>query len=394
MSYILHLCGWYPSRVDQFNGDFVQRHVRAIALTIPSVVLFAIKDDSLSKGALVCDRQHSGNLDEWIYYYPKHKLLDTALSQLYYLHILKKAIRAITAQYGKPAGIHLHVVWKAGIWALRLKKWRVPLVITEHSTAYLPEAVPNLQTASYLKRRVFEKVYSQAKFLAPVSAHLGNAIQSGFGRLPSLVVPNAVDTDLFFPGNGAESKASYNIIHVSTMNYQKNIDGVLRVIDTIIESFPLVRFTMVGPMSTALEQWWNDSVLRKKLVHFTGWQPYNSVAQLMKEADLLFLFSRYENLPCVLLEAFCTGLPVVSTKVGGIAEIVDQENGILVKEGDEQALANALAKIFTGEIVFDRKKIADDAREKYSYQTIGRMFALAYTMAGISMDNTASDYKD
>ena len=64
----------------------------------------------------------------------------------------------------------------------------------------------------------------------------------------------------------------------------------------------------------------------------------------MQEADALVLFSRYENLPCVLLEAWMTGLPTLATDVGGVGEHLGQDEvlGTLIQSGDREGLAQAI----------------------------------------------------
>ena len=60
-------------------------------------------------------------------------------------------------------------------------------------------------------------------------------------------------------------------------------------------------------------------------VFFHGYQSKNVVANYMRQAQLFVLPSLWENLPCVLIEAIASGLPILSTQAGGIPEIVDEE---------------------------------------------------------------------
>lgn len=78
-------------------------------------------------------------------------------------------------------------------------------------------------------------------------------------------------------------------------------------------------------------------------VRLAGPLSSDKIAQHMVAADVLCLSSRNEGLPNVILEALACGLPVLSTDVGGISEIVTPELGKLVPESDEAAFAAALA---------------------------------------------------
>src|SRR5262249_31137731 len=113
-------------------------------------------------------------------------------------------------------------------------------------------------------------------------------------------------------------------------------------------------------------------------VDLTGEIPYADVSKQMKLASALVLFSRYENLPCVIIEALCCGLPVIATDVGGINELISTKNGLLVQSEDEDELILGMARMIDEYNNFDKQQISLEACERFNYSTIGKQLHELY----------------
>jgi glycosyltransferase involved in cell wall biosynthesis len=273
----------------------------------------------------------------------------------------------------------VNIVWKAASWALFLhKKYKWPFVITENSTEYQDNAKENIRSKGILRKKITAKAFRKCSLFIPVSEQLGNKVCELFGNIPFRVVPNTVDTTLFNFNPNKKLNPVFRVLHVSTMGYQKNIEGIITVLGKLAASGLNFEVTLAGPVSEQVINLVSNQPRLSKLATFTGAICYADVATLMKSSDCLLLFSRYENLPCVILEAFCCGLPVVSTNVGGISEIVNKNNGLLVEEGDEQGLFNALHALVSKSILFDKESIAVHAASLYNYETVGKSFLKIY----------------
>ena len=85
-----------------------------------------------------------------------------------------------------------------------------------------------------------------------------------------------------------------------------------------------------------------------------------------------------ENSPCVIGEALCCGLPVITTNVGGIPELLDEKNGVKVEPKNDLGLANAMEQMIISYASFKRERIAEDAKSRYSYPTIGKEIDQVY----------------
>ena len=108
-------------------------------------------------------------------------------------------------------------------------------------------------------------------------------------------------------------------------------------------------------------------------VEFLGGVEPSELPALYGEGGVYINSSRFDNMPLTILEAFASGLPVVTTKVGGIPYMVEPGyNGLLVEPGDRVGLAREVLRLFE-----DRglaRKLAENARrdcgEKYAWPSI------------------------
>ena len=97
-------------------------------------------------------------------------------------------------------------------------------------------------------------------------------------------------------------------------------------------------------------------------VRFLGPLPRDRIVELFRAADASILSSSWENFPHSVVEALAAGTPVIATAVGGVAEVVrDDENGLLVAPGDVEALSEAIRRFFDDVVLRDRLRAASVA---------------------------------
>jgi colanic acid/amylovoran biosynthesis glycosyltransferase len=106
-----------------------------------------------------------------------------------------------------------------------------------------------------------------------------------------------------------------------------------------------------GPLETELRRQMEELGLQKRVV-LAGAKPQSQLRQRLATANVFVLPSvidsdgGMDNLPTVIMEAMATGLPVVSTDISGIPEmVIENETGFLVRPGDVLAIANAIEKL-------------------------------------------------
>ena len=393
---VLHLPKWYPNRYDDQDGDFVARHVAAIAAHggAEVAVLFAAVARGPLAGLIEADEDFSGPWPALRYYYRAaptgFSLIDKPLKLLLYFWCLGRGYRRLRRHWAgqRPNLVHVHVLLRTGLFAWALRAVRgIPFIVTEHWTLYLPERAGGI---SWLRRVLTRAVVRRAAALHTVSDGLRRAMAAlGFVNPCSVVIANVVDTELFKPNPPTHQPTNPptqhpTLLHVSAFHDQvKNISGVLRVVARLRAAWPGLRLRIAGygPDEQALHAYATElGLLTNGTVTFLGKLPHAAVAAEMAHATALVSFSRAETFGCVLLEARASGCPVVATRTGGVPELFQPENafGLLVSPADESALETALEQVITGSICFEPAQLRADAAARCAPAAVGQAFGELY----------------
>jgi glycosyltransferase involved in cell wall biosynthesis len=390
---VLHLPKWYPHRYDDQDGDFVARHVAAIAKFggAEGAVLFATVARGPLPALIEAEEDFSSPVPTLRYYYRAAPtglaLLDKPLKLLLYFWCLLRGYRRLRQHWGglRPDLVHVHVLLRTGLFASALKAVRrIPFIVTEHWTLYLPERAGGI---SWLRRVLTRAVVRRAAALHTVSDGLRQAMAAlGFVNPRSVVIANVVDTDLFHPihPSALSPVQPLALLHVSAFHDDvKNLSGVLRVVARLRANWPGLRLRIAGygPDEQKLRAYAAElGLLADGAVKFLGKLPHEAVAAEMAQATALVSFSRAETFGCVLLEARACGCPVVATRTGGVPELFIPENtfGLLVNPDDEKALEGALRSVLSDAYTFDAASLRADATARCAPAAVGEAFGEMY----------------
>ena len=390
---ILHLPKWYPHRYDDQDGDFVARHVAAIAAHggAAGAVLFATVARGPLPRLIEVEEDFSGPVPTLRYYYRAAPtglpLLDKPLKLLLYFWCLRRGYQRLRQHWGgqAPDLVHVHVLLRTGLfaWALRVLHG-IPFIVTEHWTLYLPERAGGI---FWLRRGLTRAVVRRAAALHTVSDGLRRAMAAlGFVNARSVVIANVVDTELFSSIHpfARSPIRPLTLLHVSAFHDGvKNISGVLRVVARLRTAWPGLRLRIAGygPDEAALRACAVElGLLADGTVVFLGKLPHAAVAAEMATATALVSFSRAETFGCVLLEARASGCPVVATRTGGVPELFEPAGafGLLVAPDDETALEAALTQVLAGNVRFDPSQLRADAAARCAPAAVGAAFGALY----------------
>lgn len=376
MKKIVWLASWYPDEISPYNGDFIQRHALAVSQYMPvTVVYMAQHGTDVEMPAFSKAEKTTGQLTEITVYFPYKKtgrvLLDKLRYNWKYFYYYRKFLRQYIIENGKPHLVHVHVPMKAGRMALWLKKkFGIPFMVSEHSSAYSDEVPDNYQNRNSYYRKWVKNIFEEAEAVTTVSERLGERLAALFNIRRLFIIPNVADGRYFNYSPSVPPR--FRLLHASTMDHPKNVEGILRALHRLKAMRQDWECVMLGWDTPALKQLASELGLDAH-IEWKGVVAYPQVALEMQRSSAFILFSRYENQPCVILESLSTGLPVISSAVGGIPEVVNASNGLLVEPGNEEQLLGAIVSLMNSDN-YDRAAIATRAKELFSYEAVGKRF--------------------
>lgn len=373
---ILFLSSWYPNKVTPKNGNFIQKHAEAVAAhcTIFALHIIARKQTE----DFVIETEFNNNVSETIVYYKKVTSKIPLLHQILKLSVRRKAhnlgYKSILKKVSKIDFVHLNICFPAGLFALHLKnKYKLPYIISEHFTVLLDSQPINFTT---VEQYFVNKINRNADMLCPVSNDLKKALQKIAPNQEYEIIPNVVNTQIFKPTISSTKIEKVQLLHLSNLKDEhKNITGIINVIKKLSESRTDFSLTIAGDGDAEKYKKQVDQLnIPTGVILFEGKKTTIEVAELMSKHNAFLLFSNYENLPCVIVECLTMGLPVIGTNVGGVSEMINRENGIVIEAKDKIALLESLNILINNINTYDTSKIAERAKEIYSYETVGQQF--------------------
>ena len=267
---------------------------------------------------------------------------------------------------------YVHVYYSALPALLFRILYGIPYAITEHSSAFIRE---ELSFFDKMKARLYYR-YTSANL--PVSANLGGKLKKLGVKKEYKVVPNVYDPGIFFPFERENKSTVIKMLFVGNLVELKGLKYLFSAFKELKRRDYVINLIGDGPLKEELAVLAGTTGVSSNIV-FLGRKSKQEIAEVMRNSDFLVLPSITENLPCVIIEAFACGLPVLASSVGGIPEIVKEENGFLVKPGDTAAWTVALDFFLDEFKMYDKQKIAAEALSNFSYMAIGETLSKIFS---------------
>ena len=276
--HILVMSSWFPNRLDAFVGNFVQRFAQLLTAEYQVSVIHTHGDPACSRiekeidesdGVFTVRIYHPVSKNKLIHWYWQRKALSKALDEVEEVDLL-----------------FAHVILNRGLQFVRAKRfYHCPLIVMEHASYYRKEI---REKFGRLQRRIIKRTSLHINELLACSAFLQEDMKAIFPTTKSTVLPNFVDTELFYPSE--EKPAGYTrFIHVSTL------DESVKDPETLLNGFALavkagnpdIRLTVISDQPYEKWQEMAASLGIGGNVSFAGPMEWSEIAAQMRSHDAL-----------------------------------------------------------------------------------------------------------
>lgn len=262
--------------------------------------------------------------------------------------------------------IHAQCVFNAGIEAYFIhNKFKIPYLLTEHNQFSLRHK--NLE-----EQNLINKVLENSKAILVVSDDKARQfIANGF-FFNFYNVGNLVNSKLFNLNGRIKKTELFNLITIGAYHPIKNQNFMLNALKMVDEKISKqIIFTWIGfsgwgvDKKNEVEELVSNYNFKNIIIELEPQLNREQVAYKLKQADLFLFSSLSEGMPVSVLEALACGVPVCSTNCGGVDEVINNKNGLIVKLKEYQYMANYILKVINKEIEIDNKKISEELLKDY-----------------------------
>lgn len=279
-------------------------------------------------------------------------------------------VKRVIKEY-KPDIIHAHDMNASFTAALACG--RTTLISHIHNNSFDSRKI-SVKAIAYL----FAALKSKHIFWVSESSFKGYCFHKWFSKKSSILY-NILDIDgLYQKMMLDQNEYTYDVVYLGRLTYPKNPQRLMSVLKAATERYSKLSIAIVG--SGDLEK--ETRALCQKYglesnVHFLGFQ--SNPLKILRDSKVMVMTSRWEGTPMCALEAMALGVPIVSTPVDGLKDlVVNGENGYLFDDDDR--LANALVNISTESSLHDRlsKRQIDMSIEYNSIENYKKEICRAY----------------
>jgi glycosyltransferase involved in cell wall biosynthesis len=377
--HILILPSWYPHFKGDISGSFFREQALALYKWNHKVGVIYPQIRSLRNIRSIftqpygCQSENDDGLWtlRWygINFFPKLP----QLAKKYWINCGLKLFEEYIQRNGKPDVIHVHSLLNAGYLALEInKKYNIPYVITEHSSAFARGLVSN-----HLITDLSDVLANSSKCIA-VSKKFCQYLEQTFTGTVWSYIPNIVN-EAFLQEVIYPKSLDFELINICFLTKNKKVDLLVHAFAKVLMQKPSLRLKIGGD---GPERLYLESLVKElKISHavtFLGLLSREQVKSEINKASAFVLASEYETFGVVVVEALALGKPVVATRCGGPESIIEPEVGYLVENNSIDAMAATILKLHDNYNDFKTENVREYCKNNFSEQAVVNKLSQIY----------------
>lgn len=338
---VLIIPSWYPEGEDKLMGIYHKEYAYALSKNGVDVDMLHISRRGLRDAFkyIFMKKLEIDKEDGYTVY--KLKMLNTEkINTKLYMHTYYKRLEKLYKYYlkhnSKPDILHGQVTIPAGYAVAKLgKKYNIPVIITEHSSGFI-ENYFNDKYIDYSKYVINNSTYST------VSNLMKERLKKYSNKCE--IIPNLVDTDKYKVKRYKRGK-TLNLVNICALRKGKGIEYIIEALSILVNKKKIkdIHLNIVG--DGYLMNYYKETAEElnvDKYITFHGQKTRDEIIDILSKNDIFVVGSNYETFCIPGVEALASGIPIVSTKCGGIEEYLDKKCGELCEVKNPEDIANKI----------------------------------------------------
>jgi glycosyltransferase involved in cell wall biosynthesis len=379
---ILIIPSWYPSKGAPVNGVFFKEQAIALAkhghdVAVIDVTFHGRKDIFNATNFRLIDENVDG-VHTYSFRIPSFFILSRIQPLFIWIYklLLFFVFRKLCRKGLKFDVLHAHSFYPAGFSACSLsKKYNIPVVITEHSSAVI------MRQLSGYQQKLLAKTVKNSNVFICVSESLLQSVkeQTKIEHNKLITVPNIVTSAFTYSKEKHVKNQDFLFLSVGFFSEGKRHSFLISCFEEAFTGRRDVKLQIAGDgeQYASLQHQIKKGGLTEQ-IRLLGNLGRTQLALKYEECNAFVLASAFETFGVVYIEAMACGKPVIATRNGGANNIVNDTNGILIDVDNREQLIEAFRYMYHNAHKYNSEQIAADCRAKYSEAAVAGKLSEVY----------------
>ena len=263
-------------------------------------------------------------------------------------------------------------------WLCYRNAGRLPYIISLRGSD-VPGQHARLQLDYKILAPAFRAIWKKASALVACSEGLKERALLFMPSVSIDVIPNGVELDRFFPAETSEKPEVLRLLTVGRLSVTKRIEMLIDAVEILHRTACKIRLTIVGGGKT--EQQLRKIATERELrdvIKFTGRIDSKKMPEVYRQNDIFISASMQEGMSNAMLEANASGLPIVTTRCEGLAELIDG-NGLIIEQDSIEEIAKAVKRLADDPEFYKQMSVAARKQaEKFDWANVAQSYLEQY----------------